>query len=143
VAAADRAGATYVVWSDPTAGELDIWMSASADGATWGTPVKVNPGTGTHLCPFIVAGGPGRVGVAWYETSSAGDPNDIGGLKDADWHVAYATSLDALAPSPTFTVVDATGPIHKGTISTRGLSPTDQNPPDRGLGDFLTVAVDP
>jgi hypothetical protein len=50
------------------------------------------------------------VGLVWYETNSSGltEPND--GVRcpntlpdDAEWHVHYGFSADALAPHPVFT----------------------------------------
>jgi hypothetical protein len=94
--------------------------------------------------PWIVAGDPGRVAIAWYETDNLADSNDVAKMKDATWNVALAVSTDALNETAWFDVANVSSePVHKGSVSTRGLSPGDPNPPDRGLGDFFTIALDP
>jgi hypothetical protein len=119
VPAVDDAGNVYVVWTErvgpsSNAQGTDTYVAASTDrGATWGAPVKVNRGPATTTFPWIVAGSDGRVGIAYYGSAQATDPNKVSG----DWHVYYAFSSDATAPSPSFAEVLAvphkvkTGPI--------------------------------
>lgn len=143
--AADTDGNWYVAYAESVKdGGHVIKIAASADGRTWGEPIAVTTTSATRLMPWIVAGDPGRVAVAWYETDVLADSNDVGKMKDARWNVALAVGVDALGESPTFDVRNVSAePVHKGSVSTRGLSPGDPNPPDRGLGDFFTIALDP
>lgn len=139
VAATDSAGNAYVVWTEEKDGQRDVFLSVSKNkGLTWRAPVKVSNG-GTNLMPWVVAGASGKVGVAWYSTSTVGDSNSVSTFQNAEWRVSYAQSLDALAAAPTFTKWDVTGPVHKGTVSTNGLLGSA----DRSLGDFMSIALHP
>lgn len=141
--AADTAGNLYVAFADRDGDNLTVKLAASADGATWTTPVTVSQGPGQAIFPWIVAGDAGRVDVVWYGTNATGNNNNVDDMKGAQWRVYLAQSLDALNATPTFEVAAVTpDPIHNGTVSTMGLS-TSPNAPDRCLGDFFTVALDP
>lgn len=142
--AADTAGNWYVSYAEGDKEGYTIKMATSSDGKTWSEPINVTKTSGTRLMPWMVAGDAGRVAITWYETSTVGDSNDMTAMKDALWNVALATTTNGLDAAPTFDIANASAePIHKGTISTRGLSPSDPNPPDRGLGDFFMIALDP
>jgi len=146
--AIDRAGRLYVVWSeypvnssgDPV-GPGVVKMSVSKDGSkTWSAPVNVSPPTlGNNVMPWITAGDPGRVDIAWYGAKDATNASGVYGPDTLDagiWDVYLAQSLDALSAYPSFTVVKVTDhPAKFGNISTQGLGGS----PDRSLGDFMQV----
>ena len=132
-AAVDRAGTVYVVVSDNSG----VLVFSSADrGATWRGPVRVEPPTGgATVFPWISAGGPGGVVVAWLGSRVAGVD-----APDASWQVYAAESLDAAAPAPAyrlFTVSDR--PVHAKGICQQGIGCRS----GRELGDFFSVEVGP
>jgi hypothetical protein len=139
--AADAAGNLYAAWSDARSGSMDVWMSASRDAAAWSAPVRVNARAGTHVMPWIAAAGAGHVAIAWYATDRVGDNNDVAAMRGASWRVAFAQTFDGLSERPAFAQVNATATIHVGSLSTAASSAAS-NPPDRGLGDLLTLALD-
>jgi len=90
----------------------------------------------TTVFPWVAAGGaPGRVAVAFYGTTSDGDPNS-GDFKGA-WNVYVNQSLNALDASRTFSQVSATThPFHYDSICLNGLGCDLAVPPgDRTLAD--------
>lgn len=138
--AADLDGKWYVAWAERVEDSTQVFMAVSADGATFSEPVQVTSGPGVRLFPWMVAGDGGRVALAWYGTDATGDNNDPDAMKDAQWHVYAAQSLDAAGASPTFRVDRVTPePIKEGTVSTGGLG----GKADRSLGDFFSLALDP
>lgn len=73
---ADR-GAFYVVWHDNRNGDLDVFLSRSAEGVRWSDPVRLNDdpaenGIGQYY-PQISLAPSGRIDVAWYDYRD--DPN--------------------------------------------------------------------
>ena len=134
VADHDLAGNVYVVWADSADYHTWMSVLAAdklagcnetidrrdgqqgPDGAATGQPV-VDPGLSapvqvdrdavrTTVFPWVAAGGaPGRVAVAFYGTTSDGDPNS--GEFDAAWDVYVNQSLNALAATRTFSQVKA------------------------------------
>ena len=98
----------------------------------------------TTVFPWVAAGGaPGRVAVAFYGTTSDGDPNS--GEFDAAWDVYVNQSLNALDASRTFSQVKATThPFHYDSICLNGLACDLAVPPgDRTLADFFSIDLDP
>ncbi|MHB8605402.1 MAG: hypothetical protein ACYDCK_09120 [Thermoplasmatota archaeon] len=136
VAAVDAGGNVYVVYDIPVSGVWDIEMSVSTDhGAHFSNPVIVNSFTGTQVFPWIVAGASGHVAVAWYGTTTQGEPGAI----NAPWSVYYATSTNAASATPAFSGSQAvSGVIHQGSIDNNGLGGTG----DRSLGDFFGMTLD-
>jgi hypothetical protein len=166
VADNDSAGNVYVVWADSS--DYHTWMSVlttdklaacnqpvdavanTADGqptvdAGFSTPVQVDrDAVRTTVFPWVAAGGaPGRVAVAFYGTTSDGDPNS-GDFKGA-WNVYVNQSLNALDASRTFSQVQATThPFHYDSICLNGLGCDLAVPPgDRTLADFFAIGYDP
>lgn len=139
VAAVDEASNLYVAWGEVKNGQHDIYLSVSKSrGLTWEGPFKVNSAPGTHVMPWLVAGEEGRVAIAWYGSDTIGDPNTV--APGTEWRLKYAQSLDAASGSPTFQQWDVLSqPVHRGTVSTGGLTGTA----DRSLGDFLSMALNP
>ena len=125
----------YVVWTDPVSdSEWDIRF-ASFDGTAWSNAVTLGRG----LFPWVTAQAPGKVDVAWYSAAPqyVGDPS----LAPADtvWNVAFAQSVNALSPSPTFSApANAATGIKTGKICSEGINCSA----DRELADFLSIAHD-
>lgn len=114
--AVDSGSNVYVVFSNGT----DVFLTAStSQGASWTSPVRVNNGTGskTALAPWVTAGSPGHVNVAFWGTSDI-NANDTA----AQWQVFNAQSRDATDAIPTITQAAATGIIHVGPICNQGLA---------------------
>lgn len=142
--AADADGNWYVSYAEGDNEGVTIKMATSTDGKTWSEPINVTTTAATRLMPWMVAGDAGRVAISWYETDTIANSNDVTAMKEATWNVALAVATNGLDAAPTFDIANVSdAPIHKGTISTRGLNPNDPNPPDRGLGDFFMIALDP
>jgi hypothetical protein len=145
-AAMDTAGNVYVAWSEyPGAGSSAIGPGAikvakSTDGgAHWSQAISVSPPSQVNtVMPWIVAGDPGRVGIAWYgstthEKAFGPDPAD-----NSEWSIYYAFSTNALSSHPSFGTTMVSEPGHYikyGDISTGGFGGTQ----DRSLGDFFEV----
>jgi hypothetical protein len=143
--AADREGNWYVAYAESQGapGGQAIKLVWSADGTQWSAPVNVTSTAADRLMPWIVAGDQGRVALTWYQASVAGDSNNKTTMAHAVWNVAVAESTDAMDLRPVFAMANASAsPNHQATVSTRGFNPLDRNPPDRGLGDFFTTALD-
>lgn len=142
--AVDSASNVYVVFSNGT----NVFLTASTNqGGSWTTPVRVNNGTGskTAIGPWVTAGAPGRVNIAFWGTS-ASNANDTA----AQWEVFNAQSRNATDPVPTITQTAATGVIHVGPICNQGLACASGTrnlaeyfAPDAGLnGEALIVYPD-
>jgi hypothetical protein len=134
----------YVVFSNGT----NVFLTASTNqGGSWTTPVRVNNGTGskTAIGPWVTAGAPGHVNVAFWGTS-ASNANDT----SAQWQVFNAQSRNATDPIPTITQAAATDVIHVGPICNQGLACASGTrnlaeyfAPDAGLnGEALIVYPD-
>jgi len=141
VAAVDRAGNVYVVWSErhPASQTTDTMLAVSKDrGATWTQPIKVNNGPQTTTFPWIVAGDAGKIDIVYYGTSEKGfSPETV--PESSKWKVWLAQSLNALDPKPNFKENPATGFIHQGSICTSGTGCASGT---RDLLDFFQVDVD-
>src|SRR3954452_17552013 len=148
--AVDTAGNLYVVWAEyPTASQDDstptgpgvVKMAISTDGAkSWRGPYTVStPDLGNNVMPWITAGSPGRIGIAWYGAPQASEAGNFGPdtLDHGTWNVYYAQATNALdAGGPTFAVTKVSDhQVKFGNISTQGLGGS----PDRSLGDFMQV----
>ncbi len=169
VADHDLAGNVYVVWADSAdyhtwmsvlaADKLagcnetidHVTANKGPDGAAtgqpvvdpgWSTPVQVDrDAVRTTVFPWVAAGGaPGRVAVAFYGTTSDGDPNS--GEFDAAWDVYVNQSLNATAATRTFSQVKGTShPFHYDSICLNGLGCDISAPAgDRSLADFFAIS---
>jgi hypothetical protein len=128
-----------VTWIEPS--DNSVRVSASANGAgTWSVPAEASPPNTTNVFAAVTAGSSGRVGLAWYTTTSSAPLAQNSG----PWYVDFAQSLNALSSSPSFTVVQATPhAVHVNPVCTQGLNCTaGSGAPDRNLGDFMSVGVD-
>ncbi|MCA1711758.1 MAG: hypothetical protein LC789_09045 [Actinobacteria bacterium] len=162
--ALDSAGAVYLAWTGDTkkapTGTLDfagngIFVSHSSDGLAWSPPIPIaDPTTHSNMFPWLVAGAPGQVGVAWYDgrlsptatdcTGRTGGPNDNLRVNNNclnDWRVTWAQSSDGGA---SFARTELPEVIHRGSVCDSGTTCATQMPPgDRTLLDFFDVALDP
>src|SRR3954453_10785299 len=146
--AIDTSGNLYVTWSEyPQAadgtpsGPGVVKLAISTDGAkSWRGPYTVSPSTlGNNVMPWVTAGSPGRVGIAWYGAPQASEAHNFGPdqLNHGTWNVYYAQATDALgANGPSFATTQVSDhQVKFGNISTQGLGGS----PDRSLGDFMQV----
>src|SRR5207244_6310018 len=109
----DALGNVYVTWGEVTKNaSVQIRFAVSKDrGQTWSKPVTVS-NTASNVFPTIDLVGPGQVDIAYYGTTSAGDPNAVTGT----WNVYLAKSTNALAGTPSFTPQLVVPGIHTGPI---------------------------
>ncbi|HET6816769.1 MAG TPA: hypothetical protein VFH66_06035 [Mycobacteriales bacterium] len=147
--AIDTAGNLYAAWSEyPAAGSRTtgpgtIKYAVSTDGAQhWSAPITVSPKSlGNDVMPWIVAGSKGRVGIAWYGSTTAKDSKGEYGPDPVDtalWNLYYTVSTNALAKRPAFGMTKVSDhPVKYGDISTGGLGGSQ----DRSLGDFFQVQM--
>lgn len=130
--AIDAAGRLYAAWSD----RLGVYLTCSANGGvTWTPPRRVDAPSAllqTSVLPWVAAGAPGHVALAWYGTSA---PGNLGAR--TPWRVWYAESFDG---GRTFGTTPVTGVIHRGPICTKG----DECPwVQRQMLDNFGLALDP
>ncbi|MDQ6748853.1 MAG: hypothetical protein M3010_12205 [Candidatus Dormibacteraeota bacterium] len=118
---------------------------AGASPAQWSTPVPLTgPGSGRpditySVFPWITAGDPGRVDIAFYGTAMplTYDPNS----QDARWSTYVSQSLNALTAAPTFSTVSAAeGPTHLHSICFNGIGCSGTG--NRNMLDFFEVQHD-
>jgi hypothetical protein len=116
IVAVDSASNVFVVFCNGT----NVFLTASTNqGASWTTPVRVNNGAAskTAMGPWVTAGAPGEVNIAFWGTS-ASNANDT----SAQWQVFNAQSRNATSATPTITQAAATGIMHVGPICNQGLN---------------------
>jgi hypothetical protein len=143
ILAVDRGGNVHLAFTrsngTTTRTNAHVFLMSSANqGVTWLPPVQVDSGVNTQstVMPWIVAGSPGVVDVTWYGSSSA-SPDSA----PFDWHVFFAQTTNALAPSPTFTQVLVTPTqVHNDAICSRGSGCAGST---RDLAEYYTMTVDP
>lgn len=146
--AVDTKGNLYAVWAEypgqsAASGPGAIKLAISRDGAkTWSAPITISPKSlPNDVMPWVVAGSPGRIGIAWYGSTTAKGAQGAYGPDSADnaqWNLYYSTSLNALTKSPAFGMTKVSDhPVKYGNISTQGLGGS----PDRSLGDFFQVQM--
>lgn len=153
VAAVDAAGTVYVVFAmdeekvtpvPNVVGETDrslqhpnVYLIVSKDqGATWTEPLRLNPEGTTAIFPWIAAGAPGRVVVAWYENADGTSLQEIG-----HWWTASAVSVTADQDAPAFEhAIVSTTEARVGTVCSNGGA-CGATAGDRSLLDFFEVAI--
>ena len=79
-----------------------------------------------------MGGGPGRIGLTWYESETVGDSDSLNEMSNATWDVKSAICINALSSNRTFYETKIMENVHTGTIKTSGAS---DEPADRDLGD--------
>jgi hypothetical protein len=141
--AMDTVGNLYLTWVE--AGTYDVFYAFSKDhGATWTPKRLVNRrGASTALMPWVAAGSPGRIAIAFYCSSVDGNPQT--GKFHGPWNVCVDQSLNALSASPAFSQVRVSQHVtHWDSICTNGLGCDTSVPPgDRSLLDFFQLQIDP
>jgi len=155
----DGAGRVYVAWAGDTkrsaTNRIALSRMTTPGNATgWTAPTFVDTGSAhSNMFPWLAAGKDGIVDVAWYggklvgsgstcPSGQSGQPNDSAGVNNDcfdQWTTRFAQSTDA---GKTFSAVDATGLVHKGSICDQGTACLSNNG-DRTLLDFFDMEVDP
>jgi len=116
IVAVDSASNVYVVFCNG----VNVFLTASTNqGGTWTTPVRVNNGAGskTAMGPWVTAGNPGEVNIAFWGTSDSNANSTT-----AQWQVFNAQSGNATSAIPTITQAAATPIMHVGPICNQGLA---------------------
>jgi hypothetical protein len=150
VIAIDSAGNLYMTWAEYpinsngiTPGGGKVMFAASKDGgAHWTTPFRVSPTSlKSPVFPWIAAGDPGRIDIAYYGAPQEGEDKSYGPdslTKTGTWNLYLDQSLNALSGTPTFThTLVSDHQLKWGNISTQGLGGSS----DRSLGDYMQVQV--
>lgn len=125
----DSAGNVYAAWVE--SGPYDILYSYSTDrGERWSAPVRVNPpNLDTTFLPWLAAGGPGEVAIAWYGTPGRYALPALA-PPTARWHTWAARTSHGTTPLPVFQVARISEtPVHLGPF---GL-----------FGEFMRIAIAP
>ena len=170
--AIDNAGTLYVVWQQaPVTGAYDeatdtddrivtgdtlLYISTSTDeGDTWSTP-KVIPTPGLHhnVYTWTVAGDAGRMGLAWYGTTSTSEPGtapngntqlpeEVSGPDTVAgvWNLYYSVTLDGGETWST-PVVASDHHVRRGPLFTF-IGGGNQGGGRRALGDFINLRMGP
>lgn len=139
--ATDAAGTVYFTWSDARNSYLNI---SHDGGTTWTRSKKLNAPKTAAVYPTVAGGKAGRVDIAWYGASRAGNSNDPkvmgrpNSVDGAKWSVVLARSTDGGA---TFTLRTVSKTIHVGELCTGGSSCGDAN--SRNLLDDFGLAISP
>jgi hypothetical protein len=136
----DTAGNLYAAWVEK--GSYDVFYSYSTDhGQTWAPKQTVNrKGAPSNLMPWIAAGDPGRIAIAFYCSPVDGNPETA--EFHSPWYVCVDQSLNALSPNASFSQVRANShPNHWDQVCTGGIGCTTGG--DRTLYDFFTLRADP
>lgn len=147
VVTVDDAGTVYALWSTanaPAPGVKEqsvqsVYLAYSLDAGTrWSKPLVISDPTKDSRLPWIVAGAPGRVAAAWYESVVANVPSES---VPNEWNVVMWESVTADAPSPAAVKLQLnSGVAHIGAICTIGLFCVAGG--DRSLADFFEMAID-
>jgi len=170
--AIDKAGTLFVVWQQApvegpyveltddddrvVSGDTTLWLSTSTDeGDTWTAPKKIpTPGLHHNVYTWAAAGDAGRIGLAWYGTTSSStpgtapdgntqQPQTVSGPDNVQgvWNLYYSASLDGGA-TWTAPVVASDHHVRKGPLFTF-LGGGNQGGGRRSLGDFINLRVGP
>jgi hypothetical protein len=142
--AIDSAGNLYVAWARQEAKDtaVNTYVAASTNhGKSFGPAVRVNaPGIHNANFPWITAGDPGRIAVAFYGTKNKAASTTNNG----PWNVYLTQSVDFLAAHPHLEQAQVSEhPSHTNPICLSGLGCTAGSAQDRNLGDFFQVDMDP
>lgn len=144
VPAVDAAGNVYVVWAETDGSRLQVFYASSNDrGDTWNPPVLVGNPAGTTAMPWIAAGSPGHVAIAYYGAPMGqGNPDEV--AEDAEWYPYVVDIWDAHTDTPhQSSLLLSNDPVLRGPMCVVGLSCTGPDAPSRSLGDYLMVDIAP
>lgn len=134
--AVDGGGAVHFATAEGVGGRAQVLLASSLDGGrTWIGPRTVAPSSGPQMLPWLAAGEPGRVALAWYERESAGPPTE--GM----WRLQVALVDDAGTDRAWVRVSRVLNEaVHDGPICASGPGCA---PGERRLLDFAGVAWGP
>src|SRR5207253_2138559 len=124
-----------------------IWYAASADrGRTWSAALRIDNDPNTDIWPWIAAGSPGRVAIAWFGADKSLPLSDTEASGAYAWRVKVAHTVTGLGcgkgTAPAFRVVDATADaMHVDVVCEEGTACPALGL-DRRLGDFFTTTID-
>lgn len=128
-------GELKAVWLEVVDGRSRVRFSQSDDfGASWSQP-KTLVDQGTPVFPWVAARGD-KVSVVLYHTEAEATPDTV--PEDGEWFTSYLESGDGGSSFSGLTILDPTA-VKSGPICTAG----GDCDADRGLLDFLAVALDP
>lgn len=149
--AVDRAGNIYVAaaeggnvstGADP--GNVVRFTRSLDDGATWTLPVTVSIPSDYAIFPWVIAGSPGRVAIAWLDgVPPTGYKPDSNTAAATPWYIGLAYTNTGTSARPAWQITRATGVIFTGPICTFGtLCSPVHNPVamNRVLLDFFEMA---
>ncbi|HEV2891812.1 MAG TPA: sialidase family protein [Frankiaceae bacterium] len=148
----DSEGNVYIAYSEK-GGETDTYMTAlprnqieDCEGNAelgLGRQIRVNrDNVETTVMPWLVAGGKGRVAIAYFGTDSVGDPDS--GAFVASWYPYVSMTFNALDPNPTWYQTKATThPFHYNSICLGGLGCDVPPEGDRSLADYFAMDISP
>ncbi len=139
---ADTEGNLYVAWAEDRGGNVDIYYAASSDGGeAWTHPLRVSHHQGASVMPWLAAGDDGHIAIAYYAApGTPGRPD----LVQGDWYPHLVEVHNATSPDPSLAAASLTvEPVLRGPVCVTGLNCNlglDEG--DRGLADYLNVAID-
>jgi hypothetical protein len=147
IASVDQAGAIYVVYANGNFDKTDnyladrlpniptIMMIHSTDrGVTWSKPITVSKPGVPAVFPWIAAGAPGRVAIAFYEGEFP-----VPMVAPNNWRVSMVLSTTADKDAPALARNFVTpGPTHVGQVCVVG---SGCGPQDRSLLDFFELRL--
>jgi hypothetical protein len=138
--AMDAAGGLHYAWAQTVEGQkyTRVLLRNSPDGGgSWGPAIPVSPEGMSAVFPWIVAGQPGHVAVAFYGASGRFLSDDA--PAEQPWYPILATSRNVADGNGTFEMTPLSPvPNHKGPICTGGTGCTG----GRTLGDFFEIGLD-
>ena len=125
----DEAGNVYAAYSTTNPTGCDVYVASSSDhGSTWRS-YKVSPATGCATFPWIAAGSPGRVSLAYFYNASRKNQNEV--PASSNWELRADVIDDANTERPVQSeAVFNEFPVHQGPLG-------------RSLWDFIQIAIGP
>ena len=130
-------GVFYLAGETATAsGDRSVRIARTTDlGSTWTTlPPVTGTGTGAATFTALATGRPGDVGVLFYATQTAGDPQTA----KSRWSVKWARTTNAHTAKPTWTVTTLQPNVHTGHI----CAALACDSVGRFAGDFISATID-
>lgn len=147
----DDAGDLYMTWVEGSNEDFsyNVRLARLTNGGTTVASVATIYSGHTSIFPWIAAGAPGHVAVAWLDTAGVlgALPIDPNAAATAEWTIKLAYSQDAnLGHAAAWAVQDATPLVHTGPICTMGTACFPIANPiygNRMLLDFFEIAERP
>ncbi len=134
--AVDTGGELYYAWAETQGGAMRIFVSHSEDKAeTWGNPIVVSPPGMSAAFPWVVAGSPDHLAVAYDAAQGTFKPDDA--PANTTWK-PMVSFVDDVHTGAADTVAVTATPNHVGPICTGGTGCTS----GRNLGDFFEMGRD-